>query len=278
MSAGTTLTAGSTVTAGTGIIVTTGGLTVTAGGLTVTDGDVTISSGTASTTTSTGALKVGGGVGITGATNIGGALSVTGTITGTLATVSQPNITTIGSLVGGTVPVARISGTLPATNGGTGQSTYVVGDLLYCSTADTLTKLAKPTAATSFLQMTTGGAPSWVSPPGSGVRTLMFTTDSIADPVSANRTLTWDDIVITFTSQSVFYINQYLYIHKDFIINKGKWMVSWYKRSGSGLVNLHETTPAGGRYIASANTAYNLGWNGTADFYVVFEFLFSRMD
>lgn len=52
----------------------------------------------ASTNTATGALVVTGGAGIGGAVNIGGALSVTGNISGTLATATQPNITSVGTL------------------------------------------------------------------------------------------------------------------------------------------------------------------------------------
>jgi hypothetical protein len=56
---------------------------------------------------------------------------------------------------------ADVSGTLPAANGGTGQSSYAVGDILYASAATTLSKLAS-VAAGSFLRsagVTT--APVW---------------------------------------------------------------------------------------------------------------------
>ena len=72
-------------------------------------GAVSITNNTASSSTTTGALIITGGVGIGGATNIGGALSVTGNITGTLATVAQPNITSTGNL---TIPSS-----LTVTNG-----------------------------------------------------------------------------------------------------------------------------------------------------------------
>lgn len=62
--------------------------------------------------------------------------------------------------VSGTDGNEVIDGTLNATHGGTGQTTYATGDLLYASASDTLSKLSKP-SATSFLQMDSSGVPSW---------------------------------------------------------------------------------------------------------------------
>lgn len=56
----------------------------------------------------------------------------------------------------------HVSGTLAEGNGGTNQSTYTQGDLLYASAANTLSKLAKDTNATRYLSNT--GAtnnPAW---------------------------------------------------------------------------------------------------------------------
>jgi hypothetical protein len=59
-----------------------------------------------------------------------------------------------------------VSGTLGATNGGTGQSSYSVGDVLYSGTTNTLSKLAGNTTTTKkFLTQTGTGsasaAPAW---------------------------------------------------------------------------------------------------------------------
>jgi len=61
-----------------------------------------------------------------------------------------------------------VSGALGATNGGTGQSSYAVGDILYSSLANTLAKLSGNTSTTKkFLSQTGTGsasaAPSWES-------------------------------------------------------------------------------------------------------------------
>ena len=55
------------------------------------------------------------------------------------------------------------SQTIGVIYGGTGQTTYATGDLLYASATNTLSKLTKPASLTSFLQMTAAGVPSWTS-------------------------------------------------------------------------------------------------------------------
>lgn len=59
-----------------------------------------------------------------------------------------------------------VSGALPATNGGTGQSSYTLGDIIYSSATNTLAKLAGNTTTTKkYLQQQGNGsisaAPSW---------------------------------------------------------------------------------------------------------------------
>ena len=63
---------------------------------------------------------------------------------------------------------AGVSGVLPATNGGTSQSSYAIGDLLYSSATNTLAKLAGNTTTTKqYLSQTGTGsasaAPSWAA-------------------------------------------------------------------------------------------------------------------
>ena len=71
--------------------------------------------------------------------------------------IGYNTITTLGTISTGTWSATAIG----ATKGGTGQTTYATGDLIYSSAADTLSKLTKPAATTSFLQMTSAGVPSW---------------------------------------------------------------------------------------------------------------------
>ena len=75
-------------------------------------------------------------------TNIAGAL--TGNVTGNVS----------GS-------AASITGVNPAANGGTGQSSYAIGDLLYASTTTALSKLAGVATGNSLISGGVGAAPSW---------------------------------------------------------------------------------------------------------------------
>jgi hypothetical protein len=80
---------------------------------------------------------------------------------------------------------AAVSGSLAATNGGTGQSAYAVGDTLYSGTTDTLAKLAGNTTTTKkFLGQTGTGAasaaPVWEQPAATDITGLAAsaTTDT----------------------------------------------------------------------------------------------------
>jgi hypothetical protein len=92
---------------------------------------------------------------------------------GTTALSSLPDVATGNALISGGVGVApsygkiglttHVSGVLPIANGGTNISTYAVGDILYCSATNVLSKLAKPSSS-SYLAMTSAGVPSWKNP------------------------------------------------------------------------------------------------------------------
>lgn len=76
---------------------------------------------------------------------------------------------------GGLVPAAKLPA-IPANKGGTGQTAYTVGDILYASATDTLTKLPAGTNGYVLKSNGPGNAPSWQIEGGgltSGTR-LMF--------------------------------------------------------------------------------------------------------
>ena len=56
---------------------------------------------------------------------------------------------------------AGVTGTLPATNGGTGQSSYAVGDLLYADTTTSLARLADIATGNVLLSGGVSTAPAW---------------------------------------------------------------------------------------------------------------------
>ena len=85
--------------------------------------------------------------------------------TGTVTSVSGSGGTTGLTLTGGPITTSgtlTLGGTLIAVNGGTGQSSYVVGDVLYASTTTALSKLTIGT--TGQVLTVTAGIPSWATP------------------------------------------------------------------------------------------------------------------
>jgi len=79
-----------------------------------------------------------------------GVLSFSGNNTGL-----TPATSTTGDVV--------LGGVLNETHGGTNQSTYAAGDLLYASAANTLSKFNKP-SATAIMTMSGAGVPAWKVP------------------------------------------------------------------------------------------------------------------
>ena len=116
----TTLT-GTLSTAAQATVTSLGTLT----GLT-TSGDLVITSATASSSTTTGALRVAGGIGVVGQVSAG-TISAT-TLTGTLSTAAQLNVTSLGTLTGLTSSGAvTITNTNAATSSTTGALTITGG-------------------------------------------------------------------------------------------------------------------------------------------------------
>jgi hypothetical protein len=78
-----------------------------------------------------------------------------------------------------------VTGTLPATNGGTGQSTYATGDIIYASASNTLSKLAAGT--NGYVLTLASGVPSWAAASTSNITTLGLYENSAT--ISANYTI-----------------------------------------------------------------------------------------
>ena len=105
------------------------------------------------------------------AISLGGSGTVTaaaGTLTGTTlnSTVVSSSLTSVGTIGTGVWNGTAIG----ATYGGTGQTTYATGDLLYASATNTLSKL---TAGTNGYVLTlSGGVPTWAASGGGGSGTV----------------------------------------------------------------------------------------------------------
>jgi len=98
---------------------------------------------------------------LTFAQNVPIAISATQIVSGTIAPArisgSYPGITGVGTLTIGTWNASTIA----AIYGGTGQTTYTTGDLLYASSSTTLSKLADVATGNALISGGIATAPSW---------------------------------------------------------------------------------------------------------------------
>ena len=95
--------------------------------------------------------------GVTNRTTITGVATVNPTVDIASTYVGQSSITTLGTIGSGVWNGTAIA----AINGGTGQTGYAVGDLLYASTTTALSKLADIATGNALISGGVGVAPSW---------------------------------------------------------------------------------------------------------------------
>ena len=171
----------STLTAGTGVTITNtaGAIEIAAAG---SGGTVTSVSGTGNvngitltgTVTSTGNLTLGGTL-----SNIANSALTNSSVSygGVSVALGAADATPAFDLSDATsLPLgAGTTGTLAATRGGTGQSTYTIGDILYASSTSALTKLGIGT--TGQVLTVAGGIVSWATPTTGDVESVANTTN-----------------------------------------------------------------------------------------------------
>jgi hypothetical protein len=136
-----------------------------------------------------------------------GVLSVTGTANRITSTggqnpqidisalyVGQSSITTLGTITTGVWQGTAIGPTF----GGTGQTSYVTGDILYASAANVLSKLAATT--NGFVLTLAAGIPSWAAASTGTVTSVSGTTNRIT--ISGTATDPIIDIAATYVGQT----------------------------------------------------------------------------
>jgi hypothetical protein len=155
------------VTSGMYVFVEEGTANADAGFILTTNNPITLggASGTSLTFTQfSGAGQITAGAGLT---KTGNTIDVIGTsnritvnandIDISAAYVGQTSITTLGTITTGTWTGTAIA----AANGGTGQTSYAVGDILYASTSSALSKLAGVATGNALISGGIATAPSW---------------------------------------------------------------------------------------------------------------------
>ena len=156
-------TSGGAVYASSTSVLTTGTLPVASGG--------------------TGITSFGTGVATALGINVGsaGAPVINGGALGTPSSGTLTNATGLPLTTG-------VTGTLPATNGGTAQSTYATGDTLYASALNTLSKL---TIGSSGQVLTVAaGVPSWAALSSSAVTTFSAGTTGLTPSSATSGAIT----------------------------------------------------------------------------------------
>ncbi len=81
-----------------------------------------------------------------------------------------------------------VGGTLVAVNGGTGQSSYATGDLLYASGSTAISKLAVGT--NGYILTVSGGLPSWQPAPATGVTSFSGGTTGLTPATATTGAIT----------------------------------------------------------------------------------------
>jgi hypothetical protein len=87
-----------------------------------------------------------------------------------------------------TTGAVTVGGTLVAANGGTGQSSYTTGDLLYASGSTAISKLAVGT--NGYILTVSGGLPSWQPAPATGVTSFSGGTTGLTPATATTGAIT----------------------------------------------------------------------------------------
>ena len=98
-----------------------------------------------------------------------------------------------------TVSLSTLTGTVPVANGGTGLTSYTVGDLIYASASTTLSKLADVATGSVLVSGGVGVAPAWSASP----TVTALTTGSISNSGNTTNTGTGSRFLADFTNATI---------------------------------------------------------------------------
>jgi hypothetical protein len=148
--------------------------------------------------TTTGDLIIGNGTNSATRLAIGTTSGYVLTTNGTTASwqPSTGGVTSFQTSLSGLTPntsstgAITLAGTLGATSGGTSQSTYTTGDILYASASNTLSKLAIGGTTGYVLTVSAGGLPVWSPAAASGVTTISFGSTGLTPNTATSGAVT----------------------------------------------------------------------------------------
>ena len=120
---------------------------------------------------------------------------------------------------------------LPATSGGTGQSSYAVGDLLYASTTTALSKLADVATGNALISGGVSTAPSWGK---IGLTTHVSGTLPVANGGTNLTSYTANGVVYASSSSVLTTSSSFTFDGTNFSVSTSGNPISLLKTSGAG--------------------------------------------
>ncbi len=186
----------------------------------------------------TGSILISGGVGVAPSWGLATSVAVTSLTFGT--TGLTPSTATQGAIT--------VAGTLVAANGGTGQNTYAVGDLLYASTTTALSRLADVATGSILISGGVGVAPSWGLATSVAVTSISFGTTGLTPSAATQGAVTVAGTLVAAnggTGQNTYVVGDLLYASTTTALSRladvatGSVLVS----GGTGVAPAYSSTP-----------------------------------
>jgi hypothetical protein len=131
-------------------------------------------------------IKQGSGATVTVATGTKVMVVTDGAGAGAAVTNAGPTDATVNLATG-------VTGTLPAANGGTGNNSYTIGDIIYASGTTALSKLADVATGNALISGGVGVAPSWGKV---GLTTHVSGTLAVGSGGTGATTLTLNSVIL----------------------------------------------------------------------------------
>lgn len=174
-----------------------------------------------------------------------------------LGTMATQNANAV-AITGGTIPTSVLTGVLGTAHGGTGLSSFTLGDTFYASNTNTITKLAGNTSTTTkFLKQTGTGtvsaAPEWDIIDPTDINT-QYGTFYYDDTTFLDGAVTNNQTTITVDSTAAFSSSGAIIIENEIITYSGK-TATQFTGCTRGAAGSSNTTHDSGTGVAAAQVA-----------------------